>query len=546
MLARLNSEFAYVSGLLRVVRATKPVAATPDKTLGDYLEQWAIQFADRPALSSERESFTYRELDARAHLYARWAQSRGLAKGDVVALMMLNRPEYLAIWFGLARVGVATALINTNLSGASLAHGLTIVRAKAAIVDASLFPVFSAARPLMKDDLQVFAHGPCEGVDARVDLELATLPQAPLGAAQRPSLSIDDVALFIYTSGTTGLPKAARMTHARVLRAMLGFCAAVDSRAADRVYLCLPMYHSNGGILAPGIALAAGASCFIRERFSASAFWSDVVRENCTLFVYIGELCRYLVNAPPSSLDRAHRIRACLGNGLRPDIFEGFQKRFGIAKVLEFYASTEGNAVMLNLNSRPGAIGRIPFWAARRFPMKVVAFDVETNAEKRDAKGHCIVCAPDEVGELIAEIRDDPKTPAARFDGYADPAATNSEGAARRIRQGGRLVPHRRPHAPRCARVFLFRRSDRRHLPLEGRERLDDRGRRDDLRCFRACGNRSSTGSPRLTTTAAPAWSPWWSTTSRHSISTGCAAFSPSACRSMRDRCSCAFARNST
>ena len=95
--------------------------------------------------------------------------------------------------------------------------------------------------------------------------------------------------------------------------------------------------------------------------------------------------------------------------------------------MIEFYAATEGNAALFNLDSHPGAVGRLPSWAASRFPMKIVAFDVETNTQKRDAQGHCIECGPDEPGELIAEIRDDPNMPAARFDGYANPAATNAK-----------------------------------------------------------------------------------------------------------------------
>jgi fatty-acyl-CoA synthase len=112
---------------------------------------------------------------------------------------------------------------------------------------------------------------------------------------------------------------------------------------------------------------------------------------------------------------------------LRPDIFAEFQARFGIRNVLEFYAATEGNAVMMNFDSRPGAIGRIPKWATSRFPMKVVAFDHDANAPQRDAAGRCRALGVDEVGELLAEIRDDPKMPAARFDGYADAKATQQK-----------------------------------------------------------------------------------------------------------------------
>ena len=423
MLAKIKSELAYGFGLLRVVRDMRNVSNHPERTLGDYLEVWAQANGDRPALDSERESLTYRQLNDRAHRYARWAYDLGLRRGDVVALMMPNRPEYLAIWFGLARAGVATALINTNLTGPSLAHCVAVVEAKAAIVDSRLVPVFSASGA----DLPLFSHGPAEATTRRIDLEIAALDGRALEPAERPAMTLDDVALYIYTSGTTGLPKAARITHSRALRAMLAFRAAVNSGRDDRTYLCLPMYHTNGGLLGPGQALPVGGSVFIRERFSASAFWDEAVRENCTLFVYIGELCRYLVNAPASPLERAHKIRACFGNGLRPDIFEAFQTRFGISRILEFYAATEGNAAMINFDSRAGSIGRIPGWAKRRFPMKVVAFDIEANAQTRDANGRCIECAPDEPGELVAEILDDPRTPAARFDGYADPVATRQK-----------------------------------------------------------------------------------------------------------------------
>ena len=423
MLARVRSEIKYAKGLLRVVRRMKVVNANPAKTLGDYLEDWARLFEDRPALTSERESFTYRQLDARANRYARWARAKGLVKGDAVALMMPNRPEYLAIWFGLARVGVGTALINTNLVGAALAHSFAVVNAKAAIVEASLMPAFAGAR----QNIPVYAHGATSTGESRIDVEVESASPASLGADERPSLSINDAALYIYTSGTTGLPKAARITHSRALRAMFGFSASANAKPHDRMYLCLPMYHTNGGLLAPGIVLSVGGSCYIRERFSASAFWIDVTRQQSTLFMYIGELCRYLVNVPPGPNDRAHRIRAAIGNGLRPDIFSTFQQRFGIPDVLELYASTEGNAVMLNFDSRPGAVGRIPSWAASRFPMTIVAFDVDENTHKRDAEGHCIRCAPGENGELLAEIRDDPKMPAARFDGYADATATRAK-----------------------------------------------------------------------------------------------------------------------
>ena len=427
MLARLKSEIAYVGGILRALKRTRPIAENRGLTLGDYLERWATTFGDKPALLSETETFTYRGLDARANRYARWARALGLGKGDAICLMMANRPEYVAIWLGMARAGVATALINTNLAGPSLAHSIAIVGAKAAIVDAHHLAPFATGLAKLPSPVPVFAHGESAGGESRVDLQVEGFSGEPLRPDERPALTIDDPALFIYTSGTTGLPKAARITHSRALRIMYGFAAAADARADDRIYNCLPMYHSNGGVIAVGIALTAGGSCYIRERFSAHEFWTDATQRDCTMFIYVGELCRYLYNTPRGDSDRGHCIRMAVGNGLRPDIFAAFQERFAIPHVLEFYAATEGNVALFNFDSHPGAVGRLPFWAARRFPIRTVAFDVDGNVEKRDADGHCLECGVDEPGELLGEIVDDPGKPAAKFDGYCDPAATRAK-----------------------------------------------------------------------------------------------------------------------
>ena len=546
MLARLKSEFAYARGLLAGVSKTRAVSATPTKTVGDYFEEWARRHGDRPALANDVEALSYRQLDARANRYARWVRSKGLGKGDVIALMMMNRPEYLAVWLGFARAGVATALINTNLTGPSLAHCIGAVKAKAVVVEARLAPRFSSARPLLEAAHAVYSHGDGGAGEARVDLEAAGLSDDSLRPEERPELTTADPALFIYTSGTTGLPKAARLTHSRVLRVMLGFSGIAGARASDRMYICLPMYHSNGGMLGPGIALAAGGSCYIREQFSARAFWGDAIAQNCTMFVYIGELCRFLVNTPASAEERAHKIRLCLGNGLRPDIFATFQQRFAIPQVLEFYAATEGNAALFNLDSHPGSVGRLPFWAASRFPMKIVAYDVETNMPKRDARGYCIECGDDEAGELMAEIRDDPKMPAARFDGYADPAATKAkilrdafkEGDAW-FRTGDLLRRDARGYYYFVDRIGdTFRWKGENVSTTEVEETIDG---------FPGVSRSIVYGvAALLIMTVEPAWRRWSSRIPRISIWRACGPISPSVCPPMPGHCSCAFAPIST
>jgi len=202
------------------------------------------------------------------------------------------------------------------------------------------------------------------------------------------------------------------------------FAGMTDAGPDDRMYDCLPMYHSVGGVVAVGAMLVRGGSVLIRRRFSASRFWDDVADGGCTLFQYIGELCRYLVASPPHPKERAHRLRLACGNGMRGDVWERFQARFAIPRVLEFYAATEGNVSLYNAEGRPGAIGRVPAFLAHRFPVALVRVNEETGDPLRGPDGLCIACAADEPGEAVGRIVADAATAARRFDGYTDAAAS--------------------------------------------------------------------------------------------------------------------------
>jgi fatty-acyl-CoA synthase len=176
----------------------------------------------------------------------------------------------------------------------------------------------------------------------------------------REGMTAGDLALYIYTSGTTGLPKAAKVTHVRAMIYMRAFWAGSKATAADRVYMVLPLYHSTGGLCGVGAALMAGGTLVLRKRFSAARFWEDVNAERITIFVYIGELCRYLVNQPERDGERGHKLRLAFGNGLRPEVWERFQARFAIPRILEFYGATEGNVSLVNFDSRPARSGASP------------------------------------------------------------------------------------------------------------------------------------------------------------------------------------------
>jgi fatty-acyl-CoA synthase len=426
-IANLRNDLAFARGIFRALRRVTPMARNKTRTFPDVAEELAARYGDRPALLSERETLTFAAYNARANRYARWALANRIEKGDVVCLLMPNRPEYAAIWLGIARAGGVVALLNTNLAGAALAHCINLVAPKHIIVAAELAAAFATAEPLLKSAAKVWRHGaPADGLP-RIDEAIMAHGDGPIPKSERPQLTHEDRCLFIYTSGTTGMPKAANVNHYRVLAAMVAFSAVMDTRENDRIYDCLPLYHTVGGVVALGACLVVGGSCFIREKFSTRQFWDDVVDNNCTLFQYIGELCRYLLNAPPHPKEGLHKLRLCCGNGLRPDVWPDFQRRFRIPHIREFYAATEGNVVLFNFDDTPGAIGRVPRWMRRIFPIAVVRFDIESEMPARGPDGLCIECGDNEVGEAIAEIVVDPMKPGQRFDGYADKAATEKK-----------------------------------------------------------------------------------------------------------------------
>jgi fatty-acyl-CoA synthase len=253
---------------------------------------------------------------------------------------------------------------------------------------------------------------------------LKSCSQLPPDKGVRDGMKASDTALLIFTSGTTGLPKAARITHVRAQLYMRGFAGATGAKASDRIYQTLPLYHATGGLCALGAALLNGGSVVLRKRFSASHFWPEIIDEGCTMFVYIGELCRYLVNQPPSEDETRHKIRLAFGNGLRPDIWPVMKQRFRIPEILEFYGSTEGNVSMFNFDGREGAIGRAPKWLRKRFNIRLVQFDVETETPIRGPDGFCLEADPGQIGECIGKIGGEARE---EYSGYVDKAASEKK-----------------------------------------------------------------------------------------------------------------------
>jgi len=406
---------------IRALEATAPIAAHPQRLLCHVIEELAQTQGDAPALLGAGESLNYRALAGRANQYARWALDQNLGKGETVCLMMPNRPEYMAVWLGLTSVGVVVALVNTQLRGLSLAHCIDIVAPTHVIVAAEYSAAFRDAAAQLMSSPKIWTHGDDgAGEWERIDGAVERFSGDQLADAQGRTVTIADRALLIYTSGTTGLPKAANVSHRRLLQWSFWFAGLMSTSPNDRMYNCLPMFHSVGGLVATGSVLVRGGSVLIRDKFSAQHFWDDIVGGECTLFQYIGELCRYLLNAADHPRERAHRLRICCGNGLQADVWKKFQGKFAIPRILEFYAATEGNVSLYNVEGKIGAIGRVPPFLASRFPLALVKFDDATGQPARDAHGFCVRCATDAPGEAIGRIPTGASQSGDVFEGYTD------------------------------------------------------------------------------------------------------------------------------
>jgi len=315
-------------------------------------------------------------------------------------------------------------LINTHLRGAALAHSIALSGARHVIVGEELADLYREAEANL--DPRPTAWSDAGSGTGMMDLNstLRSLPSLPAPRVWRDGIRCKDRAFYIYTSGTTGLPKASNFTHLRLLYMMHGFAGALNAKASDRMYNVLPLYHSAGGVCALGPALLTGGSVILRRKFSVHEFWQDVHRYEATLFQYIGEICRYLLNAPTARFEHDHKLRAITGNGLRPEIWTLFQQRFAIPRIVEFYGATEGNVSMLNYDGKVGAVGRLPFYMRGLVKTRIVKFDIEREVPVRGSDGRCIECETDEVGEVIGQISAEPGR---TFDGYSTKADTDKK-----------------------------------------------------------------------------------------------------------------------
>ncbi|KAL7883676.1 hypothetical protein SRHO_G00013340 [Serrasalmus rhombeus] len=400
-------------------------------TVPSIFAQTVKHHPNKPALVYEAtgETWTFSQLDQLCNAVAHWALSQGWTSGDVVALFMESRPLQVALWLGLAKVGVEAALINFNLRRDSLLHCLGVSGARGLVFGVELADAVSEVSSSLGPSAILFYTGDLtpDQVDAfnakPLDSILASSPRHPPPYTQ--SKGFNDRLFYIYTSGTTGLPKAAIVVHSRYYRIAAFGYYSFRMRPDDVIYDCLPLYHSAGNIMGVGQCVIHGLTVVVKKKFSASRFWEDCIRHNCTVVQYIGEICRYLLSQPVCPSEQGHRVRLAVGNGLRPSVWEAFMERFGIKQIGEFYGATECNCSVANMDGKVGACGFNSRILPNVYPIRLVKVDEDTMELVRNKEGLCVPCRPGEPGLLVGKINQ--QDPLRRFDGYASQDATRKK-----------------------------------------------------------------------------------------------------------------------
>ena len=373
-------------------------------SIGRVFETLAQRHPERPFVVADDARFTYAEANVRVNRYARVLADAGVSRGDVVGLMSHNSADMLLVLLATVKLGAVSGLLNYNQRGEVLAHSLGILDARVLVLDETLREGLESSGVAAQQNILTF-----DELRAAAEAAPASAEDNPQSCAQTHGY---EKAYYIFTSGTTGMPKASIMSHHRWLQGHAGIGGlGVRLDGNDTMYCCLPLYHNNAVTVALGAVLNGGACLAIARKFSVSRFWDDVVRHDATAFVYIGELCRYLLGQPERDIDRAHRVRVIVGNGLRSDIWRDFQQRFGIERIAEFYGASECNIAFINAYNLDETAGTCPL------PHKVVEYDVETGAAVRGPDGRARQVRVGEAGLLLAKV-----TKTQPFDGYTDAA----------------------------------------------------------------------------------------------------------------------------
>ncbi|KAK4885885.1 hypothetical protein RN001_002156 [Aquatica leii] len=381
----IKSVLTVISEMRKILKENEPVHKRFESLVKTYPNKTAILFED--------ETWTFAQVEEFANKVAIYFEQQGYRQGDCVAILLQNCPEYTCLWLGLSKID-------------SLLHSIKIVNCKAIIFGSCFQEVISSVMtelPLKGYEFNRFNEtNPISMSYIDLSQQLSAInPKKPLQNAY--TILPHNPLLYVYTSGTTGLSKAAILTHFRYNLFRCAGKAIFENTANTVIYCPMPLYHGSGVAIGMGQMVLSGSTVALRKKFSASNYWKDCKKYNCNAAQYIGEMLRYVLMVPENE-NVDHSLDLIYGNGLKPQIWKEFITKFKVKRVAEFYASTEGNFALYNIDNSVGNTGYIPPYLRKLLPFKLVRFSEEKQEPVRDTNGFCIECKENEPGLAIGKI----------------------------------------------------------------------------------------------------------------------------------------------
>ena len=393
---------------------------------------------DKLFLIFEDRSWTYAQFFADLQRVGNWLmKDLGIEKEEMVALNGGNTPEYLLLWFALDGIGSCVAFINNNLTAGALMHSIRLSGARYMITDVENKSNTEPHEAELETSNVKTLYYSQQSIEKLTDT-------TPLPQSRRSGIKPDAMRTLIYTSGTTGNPKGTIMLTGRELNTGRAVANHLKLKPGDRMFTCMPLYHGAAHGLCVTPIIHAGATIVLARKFSHKTFWPQVVQHKANILQYVGELCRYLVNAPPGPLDKAHNVEIAWGNGMRPDVWEVFRQRFNIPIIHELYAATDGLGASFNRNEGTftrNAIGlRGAYWHLMKWGQEQrVKIDVVTEEILRDENGFALKCKAGEAGEVVHKMVQGPEAEKAAFAGYYKNEAASDKRKIRDLFEKGDL-----------------------------------------------------------------------------------------------------------
>lgn len=310
-------------------------------SLRGLLELRAREFQDKVFLQFKDVKYTYAEMDSLANRAANGLQKLGIQRGNKVAVMMRNSPEWLAVWFGCAKIGAIICPVNGAYKGDGLAYQLRHSESTLVIIDDAYVERLEPIKHEWGVPKAIVVRRTDAPFESRDEiLELSRLLDAP--AEPPPALELGpwDPACILYTSGTTGPPKGCVLPHGQYLVAAEQMVWNCEYNRDSVVYTCLPLFHINAQNYTVLCVMAAGGTVVLDDRFSASKFWQKLIECGATAFNQVGAIPLFLWNQPESKAEKQHNARFAFGVPVPKDIWPQWEERFR-CRIVYAYGMTE-------------------------------------------------------------------------------------------------------------------------------------------------------------------------------------------------------------